>query len=49
MSNEWIKTAAQICDAEVKAGIVRRCPMCGQELTPGSINYFEGYHIDGCD
>lgn len=25
------------------------CPLCYGELTFGSINYDEGYHIDGCD
>jgi hypothetical protein len=49
MSNEWIDTAKQISDAEVEAGIRKFCPMCGQELKPRSISYFEGYHIDGCD
>ncbi len=49
MPNEWIDTAKQMCNAEVDAGIIKTCPMCGQELKPGSISYFEGYHIDGCD
>lgn len=49
MSNEWINTAAQIVKAEVESGMKKYCPMCRQELKPGSINYFEGYHIDGCD
>lgn len=45
----WIDAAKGIADREVKAGIRKFCPMCGQELRPGSINYFEGRHIDGCD
>ena len=49
MSNEWINTAQRMCEAEVEAGIRKTCPYCGGELKPDSINYFEGYHIDGCD
>lgn len=26
----------------------RYCPNCGQELVKNSINYWEGYHADGC-
>lgn len=28
---------------------VVRCPYCGDILKYNSINYHEGYHIDGCD
>ena len=49
MELEWIDIAKRISDAEVEAGIVKYCPMCRQELKQGSISYFEGFHIDGCD
>jgi hypothetical protein len=45
----WLDIASDMCQAEVDAGIRKFCPKCGQELKPGSINYFEGFHIDGCD
>jgi uncharacterized protein (DUF983 family) len=44
-----LEIAQRICEAEVKAGIRRWCPKCGQELKQGSMNYFEGFHVDGCD
>lgn len=47
--HSWIDIASEICQSEVDAGIRRWCPKCGQELKPGSISYFEGFHIDGCD
>lgn len=25
------------------------CPYCYEELKKGTINYYEGYHVDGCD
>lgn len=25
------------------------CSICGDELKIGSISYYEGFHIDGCD
>lgn len=46
---DWLDTAQKMVDEEVKAGVRKFCPGCGQELKPGSISYFEGYHIDGCD
>lgn len=41
--------AQRICDAEVAQGIVKYCPYCGTRLKEGSLNYFEGFHVDGCD
>ena len=47
--HSWLDIADKMCKEEVKAGIRKYCPGCGAELKPGSINYFEGFHIDGCD
>jgi len=47
--HSWIDVAEEICDAEVKSGIRRFCPKCGEELRLGSISYFEGFHIDSCE
>lgn len=33
----------------LKHRLVVECAICGQPLLPGSINYGEGCHIDGCD
>jgi hypothetical protein len=49
MGDQGFEIAAKICESEVKAGIRRWCPKCGQELKPGSYNYFEGFHVDGCE
>lgn len=49
VDKETLELCDRICKAEVKAGIRKFCPRCGKELKPGSINYFEGFHIDGCD
>lgn len=42
---ELVKSiACSVVDDEVVT-----CPYCYEELEKGSINYYEGYHVDGCD
>lgn len=49
MNEETLRIAKAMCDEEVEAGIVKNCPYCGGRLKEGSLNYFEGFHVDGCE